>query len=507
MNHLGEKTILALLGSMSDEARRSVAHLLACPLCRRKGSGAARGVEIDPLYTTVLPAHDALWGRVERVRARVAEARQQDAQEAIRLFGELVDVPEEERRRAVEREPRFHSPSLGRLLIEASLAAVEDDPRRSEALAELATEIAVRCDARRFGEEALTLVQACAWAQIGEARRRLGDLAGAEAALRRARVEADLAPLHGLERAVFCRGLAQLRHDQGRTDEALALSARAISLYEEQGEWQDLAAALAEQGWMILEEDPVSALTPFEAALSLIEERIRPAEALRIRQGMARAYAEIGWKEEARGIVQDGTALYELLPGLVPVLRAIGQEAAVAERLGRHREAVEKLTYVAHGLLEAGAPYDAAVYALRLGRVLAAQGNASALDRLGRDAAPLLVSETIPPRIRTLLSFVFTFALRGHPRGEELLEQAAGFLERARHNPELPFLPHPEPLRTVSWERLPRDVRQRICAVAGAREGVADRSGAEVEPAVREVLAWVSELEYRTWILFDGPVD
>ncbi|HVF60929.1 MAG TPA: hypothetical protein VNJ70_14065 [Thermoanaerobaculia bacterium] len=69
-----------------------------------------------------------------------------------------------------------------------------------------------------------------AWALVGNARRHRRDLPGADWAFQQAQAKLDLATDLAVN-ATFCRLLSELRREQGRTEEALALGERARVLF------------------------------------------------------------------------------------------------------------------------------------------------------------------------------------------------------------------------------------------------------------------------------------
>ncbi|HEY3571610.1 MAG TPA: hypothetical protein VGP73_27030 [Thermoanaerobaculia bacterium] len=176
--------------------------------------------------------------------SRLRSALDRERAEAPALAAELLALPPEERGERLRRESRFHTWGLCELLLARSLEA-EAGPAEAGALATLALAGADRLDRERHAAPVVEDLKARAWAAAGEARRRQGDLPGAEEALRAA--AGCLA--HGtgdlLVEARLLELEAVLRREQGRGREAAALLKLAAARYRESGEVELLERALA----------------------------------------------------------------------------------------------------------------------------------------------------------------------------------------------------------------------------------------------------------------------
>jgi len=183
----------------------------------------------------------ALLAGLSRVRSELDRERAA----APRLVGELLALPLELRERRLRRDPRFHTWGVCELLLAKSLEAGAEPAAGSLAALTLAgTE---RLDPARHPLPVVGDLRARAWAALGEARRRQGDLGGAEEALRAA--AACLA--HGtgdlLVEARLLEFEAAVRRAQARSGEAAALLKQAAARYRQIGETQLLERVLAER--------------------------------------------------------------------------------------------------------------------------------------------------------------------------------------------------------------------------------------------------------------------
>lgn len=90
-------------------------------------------------------------------------------------------------------------------------------------------------------------------------------------------------------------------------------------------------------------------------------------------------------------------------------------------------------------LLAARAFYDAAIVALELAQLYAAQGRTAEVERLRAAVAPLREAGALPDRVRSVLFFALHRASLPGGDATELLAESGEFLERARERPWLRF--------------------------------------------------------------------
>lgn len=152
------------------------------------------------------------------------------------LCDELLSWPAERRREALKADSRFHTWGVCERLVQTSLSLEEADPAEAGLLASLALAAADRLDASRHSSPMIEDLKARAWACLGQAWQREGDLARAEEALRAA--AGCLAGGTGdlLIEARLLEFEADVRGAQGRTGEAASLLKQAASRYREIGE-------------------------------------------------------------------------------------------------------------------------------------------------------------------------------------------------------------------------------------------------------------------------------
>jgi hypothetical protein len=168
------------------------------------------------------------------------------------LASELLALAPERREDRLRQDSRFQTWGLCELLLTKSLETLEE-PVTAGSLAALALAGADRLDPDEHPPAVVADLKARAWAAAGEARRRQGDHAGAEVALRAA--AGCLAQGTGdlLVEARLLEFEALLRREQGRGGEAAALLKLAAARYRESGEEQLLERVLAARGELLRE--------------------------------------------------------------------------------------------------------------------------------------------------------------------------------------------------------------------------------------------------------------
>lgn len=179
---------------------------------------------------------------LQRLR-RALHTLDRERSEAPGLCSALLELPREARRERLEQDSAFHTWGVCELLLQ--LAVESEDSRDSAHLATLTLTGAYLLDPERHVPSVVADLQARAWAALGESRRREGDSAGAEEALRSAASCLSLGTGDLLVEAHLFEFEAWVRRDQGRLGEASALLKLASSRYREAGDRELCDRALA----------------------------------------------------------------------------------------------------------------------------------------------------------------------------------------------------------------------------------------------------------------------
>jgi tetratricopeptide (TPR) repeat protein len=425
------------------ERRAIIRHLLAgCPRCsavtgRLWSFGEARpdlpvdaGVPDPAAYGRVLEDVARRGARRER-RARL------DREAAPRRLAELRELAPAQRRERIAAGRRFHTPAFCDLLIEESRRA--GGAGVAAEWAGLAVGVAERLDPRRHGATLVHSFQARAWSGLGEARRRLGDLQGAEAALAAAgrALEDGADPL---DRAELLETQARLLAQRGRLDDlekAETLLGRALALYRALGERHlegrvlILAAAVrsrcSRSGG---DEGMRETLGRLRQGLVRLEEDREPALAAAASHRLALLLAETGRGQEALAPLRRARSLYERLedgPNSPNLARLRHLEGTIAQALDSPEEAETAFQQAMRELLLAGLGTEAARALLDLALLYTRQGRSEDVQRLVGELYPICRVRGVGLSVVTSLLFFRRLVETGHAT-PEVLFQVARFL-------------------------------------------------------------------------------
>jgi tetratricopeptide (TPR) repeat protein len=254
------------------------------------------GIEIPVQETD----DEAVWNRLSAELARrVAEvARERSA--APSLLDELLAVPAAERSRLVCSRRRFQTFALCELLLERSGEEGFEDPARALELAGLGLEAAGRLDPGSYGPSVVQDLRARAWAYLGNARRLVCDLAGAEEALTRAERLAEIGSGDPLEEARILDFRASLLSDQGRFEQASELLDVVADIYADLREPHRRGRTLISKGVILGHAGwPEEALRLLREGLSLLDWEREPRLVLSARHNLAWFLNDCGRSDEA----------------------------------------------------------------------------------------------------------------------------------------------------------------------------------------------------------------
>ena len=483
--HPGVEDVCGLLAGLPPAKARIVYHLLNCSLCLEgaltrsieddDGSGQLETAPDDELLATLPRGSTARVLRFER-----------DRQEAQGLFEELVAARADVQVSRIAAESRFASPGLAERLLDAAAQIASESPAEAERLARLALAVADRIPTNRRGEATANAqaLRVAGWSRVGQARRLLDDPRGAEEAFLAAGDAVEDTPIGGLERAVYCHHLALLQRDEGKIDVALGLFTRAAEIYRDLGEQHLLGEVLCDKGWTLLDEDARLALRCLRLAIAQILPEMHPWVALRIRQGMALAYAG-GEPEEAQAMLAASRELAKRVRG-TPRLLAAWTDGEIAGQLGRTEEAIEILHDAVRGLAGAGRWFDAALAMIDLVEVLSDAGRRHRIEALRPE-----LEQHLAARLPAQVGLAFKVGLRvaGRQKVEtSCLLHVRHFIRRARGGARGGYKPSREPDGTVSWGALPASVRREIGSQVRVDGEIAHRAAASIPREKRQLI-------------------
>ena len=407
-----------------DHGSADLLHLLTCPTCRnwaigrlldRRASPTEDDDTRDELYT-------GMWARLEERTPELIEETRRRAETVDRLFAELMQAPPGRRLGAVQ-QARFRSLDLLERLLEESHAGQLTDPTRAAELAHLAARLAGLFGK---GDEEAAAALPRAYSLTANARRLEGRLRTADALLAKA-----VPFLAGsVERAFYCRVLALLRWEQGRSDEAEALLQHTAGLYAAEGMDREVGACMVILGLVLEEGQQENPLALLSRAWVEMDRNTRPLLALRGGLALAALLAQADQEERARAVLKQSWPLFAEVTEPAEMLRVYAWEGKVLARLGDRDEALHVLESVRRQLLAEPSPAEAALVSLDLALALAESHRAGEIEAL---AEALQCSFPEIPAMRLAeenLKAVAILAQRNEPRLREATFKTAITLRR-----------------------------------------------------------------------------
>jgi tetratricopeptide (TPR) repeat protein len=439
--HLTRESARTLLEGGAGRARvvaQLFRHLLAhCPTCAAAWSQAraqARSVAAEQDYTAAL---EVAFGRAGLIRADL----ERELEQAPQLFARLVAEPPESQGELLLEDSSFHTWGVCDLLINESYRAVSEDPGAALGLAELAVQVAEKLDGARYGDAFLADVQAMAWAYLGNARRVLHDLRGAEEAIHRAEEWLAIGVGDPLCRGQVLSLKASLRQAEHRFDEAEALLSRALGLHRRAGDEHRVGLLLVQQAFgRTLQGRSEEALALLETALGKIDPERDPRLYACARHNRIDALIRLDWLAEAELALAELAAEEPRGATDRSRLQLRWLEARLAAALGEGALAEDLLLEVRRGFLELGLGYDVALVSLDLAAVYVARHDFERLRALVSDMGPIFRAPEVHREALAALA-IFQQLVLVDMITLAAVQHVASFLRRARTVPGLALEP------------------------------------------------------------------
>lgn len=485
MAHLGVEDWQALLPFAQPAV---LLHLIRCPRCRRRLDAVLS--EPEPEATEGTPGSwPGLVALVNSLDFGIAQSLSAVSPYAAHaLFDELTSLADEYRLEVLQTADRFHDLGLAELLLAAADEAASERPLRSHHLAAIAVAVLEHLEPTIRVRRRL----ATAYCLLGDADRRRGRLEIAADHLANGVHHLAHDPLLIDSRARLCLVLGHLRHDQRRTDEALALYDRSRRIAEELA-LDDLQAqaALAFGSLMLEEGEPEEALPLLWEAFHLAEGDSDPATAIAALHDAALASAESDRTDDLEKALAGLELLSERLQHPLDPLRFAWSRARIDWQRGDRPEALAALESVFLGLLKHPAPVEAARAAVELAlRSLEADTPPDRLIPIA-DQLSQLAPELLPPPLAAVVNFALLLPSRAPSSFYmDALEATAAYLLKAQFDPEIRYFPLEEPDLTVSWDSVPIQLRR---AAAKASAVALDSDGEARTTLDLHLVCWAHE--------------
>jgi tetratricopeptide (TPR) repeat protein len=411
--HLSIETLAHLLaGDLDHESLTGevIPHLLAhCSTCRES-------------YREILELQKEVGHWDERVA--VFEGRQ-----AVELYALLEPLAFDEQLGRVLDDESFQTWGLCRLLLKRSLEQAHAEPGHAVQLAELGVRIAERLG-DVYDPSWVRDLRARALATLGNARRVIGELHGAEIAFLEAeRVAAESSSGNPEVRAEQLHLKASLRRDQRRLDEALSLIEQAIALYAETDSHEAAIRAQLKKA-QIQEEagELLAAVETLRAAERPLAEHGSPEMRMWVGNSLILCLVGLERYDEARELFRQVEEESRQAGQPLDRLRLRWVEGKIAAGLGEE-PAEALLREVSRDFARRGLPCDAALVALDLAILFAEARRFEELKQLSGELRSLFEAFAVSREAFGAL-LLFELACREERATANLARQVILLLER-----------------------------------------------------------------------------
>jgi tetratricopeptide (TPR) repeat protein len=390
---------------------------------------------VDPRYSSLVSraGKQALaWAREVEHERRLAEND----------LVALLRLPKQARRdRVIRARTHFRSRVFAELLVEQTATCVRTDPGEAAELAELVPLVLDRIPGAG-GHGWVDDLKTRARAHLANVRRVAGDLEEAnrlflEVRARLANASSNDGELH----AEINRLEASLRLDQRRLEEAEQLFDRAMLLYRQQGDNENLARTLTQRGDVRrMRGDLAGAVEDLGAASDLLS--LEPSAERHLQvcvlSNLALCLCDLGRAGEARTLIDENRHLYKAGGSPWERSRLVWLEGIIARGLGEFDHAQRFLLRSRNLFLDKNLYFDAALVSLDLALLYLEHKKHSELKRISQLIAPILRSRGLNSEATAAL-LLFQRAAAAEVVTAEALIGLRTYLEGARRNPGLRF--------------------------------------------------------------------
>jgi tetratricopeptide (TPR) repeat protein len=355
-----------LATALNHDDGAELLHLLTCPECREAAAAVLRAG--DGVPGVPLPDYDPMFRRLEANLVHLEEQRRRHGQ-AARLVAELLPLPHKEREKAVKSLRFERADVLNALLLEGE-AWQDVNAAEAVSLGRLAVSLAGRLSWPEAGQKAAAkaraLILTAGFCRLaGQESLATTLLSRAISFLDEPRVRGD-----------YCRTLALLRWQQGRTEESIALFQRGARVLDEAGLPEEAARCRVPLGLLYMEQGEVRRALEMFLCLELLDPEAHPGLAARACLALALGLVDIGMAGDARMALQGAYRIYGRIRTDLEQVRVYWLESRVLARLGETEQALVLADQVMAKLLAEGLPAEAAVAGVELAGLLASLGRA-----------------------------------------------------------------------------------------------------------------------------------
>jgi tetratricopeptide (TPR) repeat protein len=419
------------------DRRRVLEHLLTgCAKCREALSAlrelgspeTAEEQEDGPSIARILTTLGDRAARIEKERA-----------EAAQLLPDFLGHPVARQWTLVRNIRRYDTWSFAAALIDESFRAVMDDAATSRDLAEMALTLAERLDPDVYGERSISDLTGRALSHLGNARRTLGDLAGGQECLTRARKSWQEGTGDPLDEAELLYFEASMLRANRRFDEALRRIRRSARLYRELGDRHlEARSRMNEAQILVLTGDAKAGRDLMAKVLPWFEADRDPKLAFVARHNLVWYTMECGEPEAALQMLGEFRDEYSTAGQRSTLARLHWLEGRIFEQLQRLDEVEAAYGRAIESFAELELPYELANASLDLAAFCARQGRATEVRHIAERTMVLFRAIGVAePMIAAWM--IFRRAAEAEAVTAGLIERLVRYHSEARYRPELEF--------------------------------------------------------------------
>ncbi|MEM7483103.1 MAG: tetratricopeptide repeat protein [Acidobacteriota bacterium] len=367
----------------ADDRRVVVRHLLkGCAMCGQVASGADRngwseGVTVDAFLERSAQESAELVARFCSERSAAAE-----------IVQKIAPLTGAQRRLLLNNLPAKRRRAVCELLIERSRESRHHNARETLTYAELAVLVSQGIEGTHADEP-----RSRAWAELGNARRILADLAGAEQALDEAERLFDRGGADPLFQAELYSLRGSLAQYQRRFDLAFQLLHRSFRLFERHEDLNGATRALLKLALAhVYRGDPEEGLPHAERALALAAGSEDTRLKLYAFHNLVLILTEAGRVDEAAWHAHRVRPLFDAAGHRLDRLRFDWLTTRIGAELGVLEPAARAFDRLRKGYADEGMPFEAALVSLDLAAVYARLGERRKLRLLAQETQEILRS-------------------------------------------------------------------------------------------------------------------
>lgn len=421
-------------------------HLFLCERCRSLLPEA--GHEAVALFERMFGGAQASYPEADYVEVTRAVAEklrrtgveiERERSAAGSLWAELDMHPPTRRLWMVENSSRFQIYGLVELLLAESRRGWNENPSRSEELAELALAVTYRLERRLHGPALLNDLKAEAWSYIANCRRIRSGLRSVSEAFDIAEDFRAQGTGDPFEEADLLSLKASFYRAQRRFAEAIRAVERAIEIYREASDHLAEGHALIKKATILRDQgETEQAISTLERAASLVDPSREPRLLLLVQSNLALYLNEAGRPLEAEHLLPSARKLAIEVGGGLDRLRVLWIEGLVNRGLGQTGLAEAALRRAMGGFAEAEVGYDGTLVALDLAALYLETGRVAEAKELAAEMVPIFATRDVHREAVAALAIAHEAMQQGGAT-LSVVQEVASFLRRARHNPALRF--------------------------------------------------------------------